>query len=207
MQPNSESIYFKGYLSVVKEATQNEYIENFFLIKDLFYQNQPFKTIDEAIEMSKNNFFCQLLMEQFNKVLNSQKIKEGDYQIAKQFVLKVKDKEVYYYCEMVNEGEFRKINGGIFQPKINEIDSYFNAFSKYVYSFSNENYIITHPQICGKNVYDMIVSTKNKGSFSILDQGENEIRKFLEIIDNQPSQMIKTYWNDNVEAITMEGFK
>ncbi|CAD8168764.1 unnamed protein product [Paramecium pentaurelia] len=207
IQPNSESIFFKGYLSVVKQATQNEYIGNFFLIEELVSQNQPFKTIDEAIQLSKNNFFCQLLMEKFNKMLNSSKIKEGDYQIARQFVLKAKDKEVYYYCEMVNEGEFRKINSGIFQPKMNEIDSYFNEFSKYVYQFSNENYIITHLQICGKNVYDMIVSTTNKGSFSILDQGENEIRKFLQIIDNQPAQMIKTYWNDNIEAITKEEFK
>ncbi|CAD8177137.1 unnamed protein product [Paramecium pentaurelia] len=207
IQPNAKSTFFKGYLSSVKEADQNEFKGKYFLRKDLISQNDPFTNIDEAIEMSKNNFLCQLLMEQFNKTLKSQKLKEGDYQIARQFILKSKDKEEYYYCEMVEEGEFKKINGGAFNPKLSETDSYFNAFSKFVYAFSKENYIITHLQICGKKVHDMIVSTTYKGLFSTLDQGSTEIGQFLEIINNQPANMINQHWRQIVEDIAKEGFK
>ncbi|CAD8077292.1 unnamed protein product [Paramecium primaurelia] len=207
IQPNADSTFFKGYLSIVKEADQNELKGKYFLRKELISQNHPFTNIDEAIEMSKNNFLCQLLMEQFNKILKSQKLIEGDYQIARQFVLKSKDKEEYYYCEMVEEGEFKKINGGTFKPKLSETDSYFNAFSKFVYAFSKENYIITHLQICGKKVHDMIVSTTYKGLFSTLDQGQTEIGSFLETINSEPKNLIKQHWNETVEEIAKEGFK
>ncbi|CAD8177119.1 unnamed protein product [Paramecium pentaurelia] len=205
--PNAKSTFFKGYLSIVKEADQNEFKGKYFLRKDLISQNDPFTNIDEAIEMSKNNFLCQLLMEQFNKILKSQKLKEGDYQIARQFILKSKDKEEYYYCEMVEEGEFKKINGGAFNPKLSETDSYFNAFSKFVYAFSKENYIITHLQICGKKVHDMIVSTTYKGLFSTLDQGSTEIGQFIETINSEPANMINQHWRQIVEDIAKEGFK
>lgn len=32
------------------------------------------------------------------------------------------DKQEYYYCEMVEEGEFKKINGGNFKPLSTEVD-------------------------------------------------------------------------------------
>ncbi|CAK69493.1 unnamed protein product (macronuclear) [Paramecium tetraurelia] len=208
VQPNAESTFFKGYLSVVTEATQNEFKGKYLLRKDLYSQNQPFINLDEAAQMSKNNFLCQFLMEQFNKVLRSQKLKEGDYRIARQFVLRDKDKEEYYYCEMVEEGEFKKINGGCFLPKDKiEADSYFNAFSKYVYAFSKENYIISHLQICGKFVYDMIVSTTYKGLFSTLDQGESEIEQVLEIINAQKQDEFKLHWNQKIEDFAKEGLK
>ncbi|CAD8215463.1 unnamed protein product [Paramecium octaurelia] len=201
-QPSAVSTFFKGYLSVVSEASQNEFKGKFFLIKDLNTQTQPFTTIDEAIQMSKNDFLCQFLMEQFNKVLQSEKLKEGDYRIARQFVLEIKDKLEYYYCEMVEEGEFKKINGGVFELKISEVDSYFNAFTKYVYTFSNHNYIITYLQICGKIVYDMIVSTSNKWLFSFQDQGQAEIQQVLEILNMSPM-----FWNEKVEKIAQKGLK
>ncbi|CAD8077280.1 unnamed protein product [Paramecium primaurelia] len=207
IQPNADSTFFKGYLSSVKEADQNELKGKYFLRKELISQNHPFTNIDEAIELSKNNFLCQLLMEQFNKILKSQKLKEGDYQIARQFVLKSKDREQYYYCEMVEEGEFKKINGGTFKPKLSETDSYFNAFSKFVYAFSKDNYIITHLQICGKKVHDMIVSTNYKGLFSTLDQGKTEIGSFLGTINSEPANLINLHWNKIVEEIAQEGFK
>ncbi|CAD8077276.1 unnamed protein product [Paramecium primaurelia] len=108
---------------------------------------------------------------------------------------------------MVEEGEFKKINGGTFKPKLSETDSYFNAFSKFVYAFSKDNYIITHLQICGKKVHDMIVSTNYKGLFSTLDQGKTEIGSFLGTINSEPANLINLHWNKIVEEIAKEGFK
>ncbi|CAD8172697.1 unnamed protein product [Paramecium octaurelia] len=208
LSPNAESTFFKGYLSVVTEATQNELKGKFLLRKDLISQNQAFINLDDAAQMSKNNFLCQFLMDQFNKVLRSQRLREGEYVIAKQFVLKDKDKEEYYYCEMAEEGEFKKINGGCFNPKDkSEVNSYFNAFSKYVYAFSKESYIISHLQICGKFVYDMIVSTTYKGLFSTLDQGQNEIAQVLEIINSLSQDDIKLHWTQKIEDVAKEGVK
>ena len=42
-------------------------------------------------------------------------------------------KKEFYYCEMVEEGPFSKINGGKFAPQKDDIHQYFNALSIYSY--------------------------------------------------------------------------
>ncbi|CAD8085839.1 unnamed protein product [Paramecium sonneborni] len=204
LNSNAESTFFKGYLSIINEAAANEYKNKHLLRKELISQTQPFLNLDEAIEISKNNFLCQILMEHFNRSLKSQNMQAQGTSIARQFVLKPQDKEEYYYCEMVEEGDCRKINGGHFIPQLN--DSYFNAFSKYVCYLSNQNYTITHIHACGNYIYDMIVSTNIKGLFSPLDQGPTEIGQFLDIINSSPANVINRHWNNNIEDTAKKGF-
>ncbi|CAD8085833.1 unnamed protein product [Paramecium sonneborni] len=204
LNSNAESTFFKGYLSIIIEAAQNEYKNKYLLRKELISQTQQFLNLDEAIEISKNNFLCQILMEHFNRSLKSQNMQASGTSITRQFVLKPQDKEEYYYCEMVEEGDCRKINGGHFIPHQN--DSYFNSFSQYVCYLSNQNYTITHIHACGNYIYDMIVSTNIKGLFSPLDQGPTEIGQFLDIINSSPENIIKPHWNQNIEDIAKKGF-
>ncbi|CAD8085757.1 unnamed protein product [Paramecium sonneborni] len=204
LNSNAESTFFKGYLSIIIEAAQNEYKNKYLLRKELISQTQQFLNLDEAIEISKNNFLCQILMEHFNRSLKIQNMQAQGTWIARQFVLKPQDKEEYYYCEMVEEGDCRKINGGHFIPHLN--DSYFNAFSKYVCYLSNQNYTITHIHACGNYIYDMIVSTNIKGLFSPLDQGPTEIGQFLDIINSSPANVINRHWNNNIEDTAKIGF-
>ncbi|CAD8175255.1 unnamed protein product [Paramecium pentaurelia] len=198
---NAESTFFKGYVNQIQESTAKELQGKYLLRKELISQVEQFDNTEDILEIVKNNFLCQFLLQQFNDVLISQKMKVQEYKIARQFILKHIQKVEYYYCEMVEEGQYEKINGGTFIPNQNEIHKYFNAFSNYVLQNSKQELTITYIQLCGKYIYDMIVTSNNIGVFSPLDQGENEIIQFKGSTKGEFINSNNYYWNQKIENI------
>ncbi|CAD8160626.1 unnamed protein product [Paramecium octaurelia] len=195
LKPNVEADLQVGYIIEVQTADDQSLKSKYLLRREpkLETLSQGYQKKQEAIQQSMNNMLCSALLERLRK---RQPIYDefNNYGIQRQFMLKPANLKLYYYCEMVEEGEFQKFNGGDFQPVINsELEDFINFFTFDSFQDIDEKLVVSHMQRFGCYFHDMIVSTFI-GVFSQYDQGKQEVVQTIKNLEKAlgfSSQTIK----------------
>ncbi|CAK80260.1 unnamed protein product (macronuclear) [Paramecium tetraurelia] len=176
LKPNVVADLQVGYIIEV-QTTDDQSLKSKYLLRREPKQetlSQGYQKKQEAIQQSMNNMLCSALLERLRK---RQPIYDEfkDYGIQRQFMLKATNLKLYYYCEMIEEGEFQKFNGGNIEPVINsELEDFINFFTFDSFQDIDEKLVVSHMQRFGCYFHDMIVSTFI-GVFSQYDQGKQEV--------------------------------
>ncbi|CAD8080518.1 unnamed protein product [Paramecium sonneborni] len=186
LEPNVEGDLQVGYIIEIQNADDESLKSKFLLRRELKQGklSQGYLKKTEAVQQSLNNMICQALFERFTKRQESQGYEEFNiFRIQRQFVLKSLKTNYFYYCEMIEEGEFQKFNGGNMEPIINlDLEDFINFFIFDSFQDINEELVVSHLQRVGYYFHDMIVSTLI-GVFSQYDQGKQEVMQTIKNLE------------------------
>ncbi|CAD8075547.1 unnamed protein product [Paramecium primaurelia] len=195
LQPNVEGDLQVGYIIEILNADDQSLKSKILLRREPKQEklSQGYQKKQEAIQQSMNNMLCQALFDRFRKRQSGYEEFKG-YGIQRQFILKHSNFKLFYYCEMIEEGEFQKFNGGNIQPQINsDLEDFINFYTFDSFQDINEELVVSHMQRFGLYFHDMIVSTII-GVYSQYDQGKQEVTQTIKNLERAlgyTSQTIK----------------